>query len=165
MSEQLQIQFNRQSSGIESACQCRRNKRCRFVPGLGRAPGEGNATHSRILAWKTPWIEEPGRLQSIESQRVRHDWSDLACMMHSDILCFIYSILLYSFLLKYSWFTISCSCRSTAQSFNFTHTHTHICIYTHTHSFSDSFLIGYYKILSVILCYSVGFFCYLFYIQ
>ena len=91
------------------------------------------ATPSSILTWKTSWIEEPGRLQSIESQRVRHDWSDLACMMHSDIFCFIYSILLYSFLLKYSWFTISCSCRSTAQSFNFTHTHTHTYVYTHTH--------------------------------
>ena len=33
---------------------------------------EGMATHSRILAWKIPWTEEPGRLQSMESQRVRH---------------------------------------------------------------------------------------------
>ena len=32
------------------------------------------ATHSSILAWKIPWTEEPGRLQSMESQRVRHDW-------------------------------------------------------------------------------------------
>ena len=31
------------------------------------------ATHSSILAWKIPWTEEPGRLQSIGSQRVRHD--------------------------------------------------------------------------------------------
>ena len=31
------------------------------------------ATHSSILAWKTPWMVEPGRLQSMESQRVRHD--------------------------------------------------------------------------------------------
>ena len=31
------------------------------------------ATHSRILAWKTPSTEEPGRLQSVGSQRVRHD--------------------------------------------------------------------------------------------
>ena len=30
-------------------------------------------THSRILAWKIPWTEEPGRLQSMGSQRVRHD--------------------------------------------------------------------------------------------
>ena len=31
------------------------------------------ATHSSILAWKIPWAEEPGRLQSLGSQRVRHD--------------------------------------------------------------------------------------------
>ena len=30
-------------------------------------------THSSILAWKIPWTEEAGRLQSMESQRVRHD--------------------------------------------------------------------------------------------
>ena len=33
------------------------------------------ATHSSILAWKIPWTEEPGRLQSIASQRVKHDWA------------------------------------------------------------------------------------------
>ena len=32
------------------------------------------ATYSSILAWKIPWIEEPGRLQSMGSQRVRHIW-------------------------------------------------------------------------------------------
>ena len=31
------------------------------------------ATHSSILAWKIPWIEEPGRLQSVRSQKVGHD--------------------------------------------------------------------------------------------
>ena len=31
------------------------------------------ATHSSILAWKIPWIGEPGRLQSMGSQRVGHD--------------------------------------------------------------------------------------------
>ena len=31
------------------------------------------ATHSSILAWKTPWTEEPGRLQSMGSQKVGHD--------------------------------------------------------------------------------------------
>ena len=34
---------------------------------------KGMATHSSILAWKIPWTEEPGRLQSIGSQRVGHD--------------------------------------------------------------------------------------------
>ena len=32
------------------------------------------ATHSSTLAWRIPWREEPGRLQSMGSQRVRHDW-------------------------------------------------------------------------------------------
>ena len=34
---------------------------------------EGKATHSGILAWRIPWTEELGWLQSMESQRVRHD--------------------------------------------------------------------------------------------
>ena len=34
---------------------------------------KGIATHSSILAWKIPWTEEPGSLQSVGSQRVRHD--------------------------------------------------------------------------------------------
>ena len=41
---------------------------------------EGMATHSSILAREIPWTELPGRLRSIGSQRVRHDWSDLAHM-------------------------------------------------------------------------------------
>ena len=40
------------------------------------------ATHSSILAWRIPWTEEPGRLQSMGSQRVGHDWSDLALNIH-----------------------------------------------------------------------------------
>ena len=44
-----------------------------FIPGLGRSPGVGNGNHSSILAWKIPWTEEPGELQSMGSQRVRHD--------------------------------------------------------------------------------------------
>ena len=35
--------------------------------------GEGNGTHSRTLAWRVPWTEEPGGLQSMELQRVGHD--------------------------------------------------------------------------------------------
>ena len=34
---------------------------------------KGKATHSSILAWRIPWAEEPGGLQSMESRRVRHD--------------------------------------------------------------------------------------------
>ena len=45
------------------------------VPSLGREdPLEKEmATHPSILAWKIPWSEEPGKLQSMVSQRVRHD--------------------------------------------------------------------------------------------
>ena len=39
---------------------------------------EGMASYSSILAWRIPWIEAPGGLQSIWSQRVGHVWSDLA---------------------------------------------------------------------------------------
>ena len=41
---------------------------------------EGMATHSNVLAWRIPWIEERFGLQFMGSQRVRHNWSDLACM-------------------------------------------------------------------------------------
>ena len=34
---------------------------------------KGSATHSSIVAWRIPWTEEPGRLQSMGLQRVRHD--------------------------------------------------------------------------------------------
>ena len=39
---------------------------------LGDPLEEGMATHSSILAWRIPWTEEPGWLQSVGSQRVRH---------------------------------------------------------------------------------------------
>ena len=44
-----------------------------MIPRLGRPPGWRMAAHCTILAWRTPWIEEPGRLQSIGSHRVGHD--------------------------------------------------------------------------------------------
>ena len=44
-----------------------------LIPGLGRSPGEEMATDSSTLVWKIPWTERPGRLQSMVSQRVRHD--------------------------------------------------------------------------------------------
>ena len=44
------------------------------IPGSGRYSGGGNANPLKcILAWRIPWTEEPGRLQSIGSQRARHD--------------------------------------------------------------------------------------------
>ena len=55
------------------------------VPSLGREDPleEGKATHSSLLAWRIPWTEEPGGLQSTESQRVGHNRSNLA---HSNMM-------------------------------------------------------------------------------
>ena len=41
------------------------------------------ATHSSVLAWRIPWTEKPGRLQSVGSHRVGHDRSDLAAAVIS----------------------------------------------------------------------------------
>ena len=43
------------------------------IPGSGRSPEEGKLTLFSILAWRIPWTQEPGGLQSMESQRVGHD--------------------------------------------------------------------------------------------
>ena len=43
------------------------------IPGSEKPLEEGMATHSSILAWRIPWIEEPGRLQSMGWETVRHD--------------------------------------------------------------------------------------------
>ena len=39
-----------------------------LIPGWGRSPGGGHGNPLRILAWRTPWTEEPGRLQLIGLQ-------------------------------------------------------------------------------------------------
>ena len=43
------------------------------IPGLEDPLEEGRATHSSMLAWKTPWTEEPGGLQPMGLQRVTHN--------------------------------------------------------------------------------------------
>jgi len=42
------------------------------------------AIHSSTIAWKIPWTEEPGRLQSMGSQRVRHDWATSLTYLHHN---------------------------------------------------------------------------------
>ena len=50
-----------------------------LIPGSGRSPAqedpleEGMATHFSILAWRIPWTEKPGGLQSMGSQRIERD--------------------------------------------------------------------------------------------
>ena len=58
--------FLHSTTGKETACQCRRQKRCGFDPWVRKIPLEEDmATHSSILAWRIPWIEESGGQRSI----------------------------------------------------------------------------------------------------
>ena len=45
------------------------------IPGSGRSLEEDTATHSSVLAWRVPWSEEPGRLQSMGSQKSQRQLS------------------------------------------------------------------------------------------
>ena len=67
------------------------------------------ATHSSILAWRIPWRTEPCGLQSIGSQRVRHDWSDLACTCAYIYIYILKCVCIYIYI--YIWHI----------------THTHVC--------------------------------------
>ena len=57
------------------------------IPWLGRASGGSMAIHPSVLAWRISWTEEPGGLQSMGSQRVRHDWRDWAQYRALGRLC------------------------------------------------------------------------------
>ena len=51
-----------------------------LIPGFEGSLEKSRETHSRLLAWRLPWTEEPGGLQSTGSHRVRCYWRDLAHM-------------------------------------------------------------------------------------
>ena len=65
------LSFSGDSDSKESACNA---GDLGSVPGLGRSPGEGNGSHSSIIAWRIPWTEELGELQSMGSQ----SWTKLS---------------------------------------------------------------------------------------
>ena len=50
-----------------------------LIPGLGRSLEKGMAAHSSTLAWRTPWTEEPGGVQSMGSQRIIHSLVTNTC--------------------------------------------------------------------------------------
>ena len=62
--------FPGDSDGKESACNA---GDLDSISGSGRSPGEINGNPLRDSCWRIPWTEEPGRLQSTESQRVGHE--------------------------------------------------------------------------------------------
>ena len=62
------------ASGKEPACQVHETYETHVQPLGQKDPSEEDMiTHSSILAWRIPWLEEPGRLQFMGSKRVRHD--------------------------------------------------------------------------------------------
>ena len=81
------------TSGKESACQCRRWK----VWSLGWEDPlkKEMATCSSILAWKIPWTEKPGRLQSMGSQKVGHDWACTHTHLKTRTFSYMTGIQLY----------------------------------------------------------------------
>ena len=72
------------------------------VRSLGRVDPleEGTTTHASVLAWRIPWTEEPGRLQSTGSQRVRPNWSNWTHTHSTHIDIFN----IFSYLIKFQKF-------------------------------------------------------------
>ena len=74
------------ASGKDPACQCRRWKRCAFIPWVGKVPWKSTWQPTPVfLPGESPRTEEPGGSQSMESQRVGHNWSNLA-RLHTHLL-------------------------------------------------------------------------------
>ena len=59
-------------------CQCKRHRDAGLIPGSGRFPGKGHGNTLQYSCLENPKDREPGGLLSIGSQRVGHDWSNLA---------------------------------------------------------------------------------------
>ena len=92
------------SDGQESACSAGDPG---SVLGLGRSPEKGMATDSGILAWRIPWMEEPGGLQSMWSQSVEHGWAtniSLSWLFHGVSVCFCLSTCFPSFV--FYWISV-----------------------------------------------------------
>ena len=90
------------TSGKEPACQCSRHKRPGFCPGVGKISWRRAWQPTAVfLPGKIPWTEEPGWLQSVGSQRVRHDWalvSSSSTAVLKEVEFPIFSLLLCTFM-------------------------------------------------------------------
>ena len=72
------MDFPGDASDKEPACQCRRPKRCWFDPWVGKIPWRSEWQPTPVFLPGESHGQKPGGLQFIGSQRVRHDWSDVA---------------------------------------------------------------------------------------
>ena len=79
---------------------CPQWSRPRFSPWVGEDPlQKGMITRSNILAYTILWIEESGRLQSMGSQKVEHEWVTNTFTLFLNIIFYIWRLGIYSFLL------------------------------------------------------------------
>ena len=83
------VRLPRWFNGKESTFQCRKHKRHIWSLGAEDPLEKEMETHSSTLAWKIPWTEEPGRLQSLGLQRVGHDWVTMHNKMFSTCSTFL----------------------------------------------------------------------------
>ena len=88
------ICFPDKSGDKDSTCQCRRFRGHGQVQSLCQedALEKEMATHSSILAWAVPWLEEPSRLQSMVLQRVRRVLATTHARMHACVLFERYAV-------------------------------------------------------------------------
>ena len=78
--------LSRWCNGKESTCQCRRHKRHRVDPWVGKIPWSRKwQQDSSMLAWKVPLTEEPNGLQFMGSQRVGHDGAHVCCTALQEV--------------------------------------------------------------------------------
>ena len=70
--------FPGSASGKESACQCKRHKKCRLKLWVRKIPWRRVWQPTPVFFWRIPWTEEPGGLEPLGSLWVRLDGSDLA---------------------------------------------------------------------------------------
>ena len=89
--------FSCGSSGKEATCN---EGDLGSSPGLGRSPGERNGNPLQYSCLEIPWTEEPGGLESMRSQRVRHNWA--TNILTFALLSLVYTIRFSSFSLLYS---------------------------------------------------------------
>ena len=77
-SDEVRYLFPNRASAVAQMVKTLPTTQETWVPSLGWDDSleKGIATHSSIIVWRVPWTEEPGRLQSIGLQRIRHDWAN-----------------------------------------------------------------------------------------
>ena len=124
---------------------------------------KGMATRSSVLVLRIPWTEEPGRLQSLGPQRVRHDWvSNTHTHTHTFVLLQIertHIFVLFQIIFHYAFSCWSCV-RLFATPWTIAHHCGLLCPWAFPgkntvvgcHLLLQFFIIDYYKILSIVPC-------------